>query len=58
MARDPKEIFETWVFIFSPNSSIFFQISIKVTFWLFNLENYALGLKQLSCSQVRKLSKS
>ena len=48
LARDPREIFETWVFSFSPKSSIFFQISIEVTFWLFNLENYALILEKPS----------
>ena len=57
-ARDPEQIFETWFFFFSPNSSILFQISIEVTFWLFNLENYALGLEQLFWAQVRKNSKS
>ena len=39
---------------FSPNSSIFFRISIEVTFWLFNMEKYTLSLEQLFLSQVRK----
>jgi hypothetical protein len=39
MARDPEEIFETWVFNFSPKSSIFSLISIEVTFWLFNIKH-------------------
>ena len=51
MARDLGDIFETWVFIFSTKYTIFFQISIKVTFWLINIEKYALSLKQLSSAQ-------
>ena len=40
--------------MFSPNSSIFFQILIEVTFWLSNIEKYTLDLKQLSWAKVRK----
>ena len=58
MARDLGEIFETWVFSFSPKSFVFFRISIEVTFWFINIENYALGLEQLSLVQVEKISKS
>ena len=54
----PKNYFETWVFSFSPKSSIFFQISIEVTFWLVNLEKSPLGLEQLSWAQVGNFSRS
>ena len=41
-------------FHFSQNSSIFFQISINVIFWLFKLEKYALELKYMFWVQMRK----
>ena len=46
MARDPVEIFETWVFIFSPKSPIFSQILIEVIFWLLNLTYPVLSIEQ------------
>jgi hypothetical protein len=48
------ENFETWVFIFSLNLSIFHPTLIEMQFWVFNLENSTLGLKQLFWVQVWK----
>ena len=42
----------------TPEKSIFFRILIEVTFWLFNLEEFALGLEQISWAQVIKNFKS
>ena len=43
---------------FSPKSSILSRISMKVTFWLVNIENSALGLEHPSWSQIEKFSES
>jgi hypothetical protein len=58
MARDPREIFETLVYSFSPKSSIFSQILIKVKFLLVNIEKSTLVLKQPSRDQVEFFFKS
>ena len=44
LARDPREIFETWVFIFSPQSTILSRIPLQVTYWWLNLAKPELGL--------------
>ena len=45
--REHEEIFETSVFIFLLNSSIFFRISVDMQFWFFNMEKYTLNIRQL-----------
>ena len=58
LALDPGEIFESWVFSFSPKSFMFSRISIEVTFWFINLEKPTPFLGYPSWAQVENISKA